>query len=241
VIRLKDVDDIVLGSGLASDHLIIKHSQNHTITLVSRSECRLAQSQDFRSGRSEVNLTVVERNEMAQIIRAARARLRDTPSAERALRPSDVPGTLLNIALLSLSSSDEILRMGAYNLINELSQFFKYDLGSRVLKVSAGLSIPTNSLAYTAALSRHLATTAPQLTLEFLKEWTIGFGKADTVQKTGCLAYVGPWLGNLAVFAKPSREDSVETMKQVGEIIRSFIAITVAERRVSPDNWSGVI
>lgn len=67
---------------------------------------------------------------MSQIIRAARAKLRDSPAAERALRPGDVPGALLNVALLNLSSEDEALRLGAYNLVNELCHCFKYDLGS---------------------------------------------------------------------------------------------------------------
>lgn len=79
---------------------------------------------------------MTERNEMAQIVRAARSRLRDGPSDDRTIRPSDVPGTLLNVALLNLSANDESLRLGAYNLINELSQFFKYDLVSGALKVS---------------------------------------------------------------------------------------------------------
>ncbi len=73
---------------------------------------------------------------MAQIIRAARSRLRDGPSEERTLRPSDVPGTLLNVALLNLSSGDEILRLGAYNLVYELSGYFKWDMALSVLKVT---------------------------------------------------------------------------------------------------------
>lgn len=70
--------------------------------------------------------------------------------------------------------------------------------------------------------------------MEVLKEWTIGFSKADTSQKIACLGYVGPWLNNLNRCAKPSLEDGVESRKQVAEIIRSFIAISISERRVSP-------
>lgn len=74
---------------------------------------------------------------MVHIIRSARSRLKeDTPLNSRILRPTDVPATLLNVALLNLTSSNETLRMGAYVLVNELSQFFKYSLASRVLKVS---------------------------------------------------------------------------------------------------------
>ncbi|KAK4687682.1 neurofibromin 1, partial [Tremellales sp. Uapishka_1] len=207
VIHLRDIDDIVAGTGLTSDHLVVKHSQTESVTFISR-----------------------RRNEMAQIIRAARARLRDTPSEERALRPSDVPATLLNVALLNLSADDELLRMGAYNLLVELSQFFRYDLSNRITKVT-GLFIPNNSLAFIFDLSKSLATSAPHLTLEFLKEWAIGFAKADTPQKTACLYYVAPWLANLEAYSRPSREDGTDSTKQVGEIVRSLISLTVSERR----------
>jgi neurofibromin 1 len=76
---------------------------------------------------------------MAQIIRAARSRLREGPSEERSLRPSDVPGTLLNVALLNLSSGDEVLRLGAYNLIYELSGYFKWGMALTALQVISQL------------------------------------------------------------------------------------------------------
>lgn len=38
IIRLKDVDDVVLGSGVSSDRLTIKHSQNQSVTFISRSK-----------------------------------------------------------------------------------------------------------------------------------------------------------------------------------------------------------
>ncbi|OXB36317.1 neurofibromin 1 [Cryptococcus neoformans] len=209
VVKLSVIDDIITGGGIPSDQLVIKHSQKETLTFLSR-----------------------KRNEMAHIIRSARSRLReDTPLNSRVLRPTDVPATLLNVALLNLTSSSETLRMGAYVLVNELSQFFKYDLASRVLKVSAGLTIPNNSLSWVQDLSRVLANSAPHLTLEFLKEWVIGFSKADTPLKTASLHYVGPWLANLDQFSRPTRDDAEESVKQVRGIVRSLVSITVAERR----------
>ena len=72
----------------------------------------------------------------------------------------------------------------------------------------------------------------PQLTLELLKEWTIGFAQADITQKTACLHYISPWLSNLEIFAKPSREDGKQSVKLVAEIMRSLLAVTIAERTV---------
>lgn len=213
-----------MGSGQNSDQLTLKYSHNKTVTFISRSTLIPP------SARSSID-SAAERNELAQIIRAAVSRFRNTPPDDRILRPADVPGTLLNVAFLNLSSSDETLRLGAYNLIHELCQFFKYDLASQVLKVSTGLTIPSNSLSFVHKLSKALATTAPNLTLEFLKEWTVGFAKADTPQKAACLHYVGPWLKNLELFAKPSRDDGIENAKQVADVVRSLIALTVAERK----------
>ena len=95
-----------------------------------------------------------------------------------------------------------------------------------------GLAIPGNSLAFNQELSRSLATAASHLTLEFLKEWTIGFSKAEITQKIASLQYVQPWLANLDTFSRPSRETGIESIKQIEEIVRSLAAITVAERRV---------
>lgn len=78
-----------------------------------------------------------------------------------------------------------------------------------------------------------LSQLRPHLTLEFLKEWVIGFSKADTPLKTASLHYVGPWLANLDQFSRPTRGDAEESVKQVRGIVRSLVSITVAERRVS--------
>ena len=94
------------------------------------------------------------------------------------------------------------------------------------------MTLPANSLAFVHNLSETLAKNAPYLTLEFLKEWTIGLGRADVAQKTACLQYVGPWISNLEAFASPSRDDAEESTKQVAEIIRSLISITGSERKV---------
>ena len=53
--------------------------------------------------------------------------MRDTPSGDRTSSPTDVPGTMLNVAMLNLSASDEDLRVAAYRLVNELSYFYKLE------------------------------------------------------------------------------------------------------------------
>jgi neurofibromin 1 len=124
VLPYSDIDDVT-GE---TDRLTVKHG-SETITFVSRP--------DPRSGSSDASRTTLRKLESD--LRSARARL--TPS-QRTLRPNDVPGTLLNIALLNLHSPDETLRCAAYGLLHEIGTFFRYDFGlikaSRKLPVKLG-------------------------------------------------------------------------------------------------------
>lgn len=52
---------------------------------------------------------------------------------ERAIRPNDVPGRLLNMALLNIGNSDPGLRLAAYNLLYSLSLSFKFNVGNQLL------------------------------------------------------------------------------------------------------------
>lgn len=52
---------------------------------------------------------------------------------ERAIRPNDVPGRLLNMALLNIGSDDPNLRLAAYNLLYALSMTFNFDVGKQLL------------------------------------------------------------------------------------------------------------
>lgn len=209
VIAFSDIDDLVPGTGADADRLEIKYNSTMSMVLIAREdslEAARAARVDFES--------------------VVRARIRETPVLlpERALRPSDIPGKLLNMALLNLVAPDEGLRLAAYRLVGEVAQFFNYDLGTRALKVETGLLLPHHSLGFAVDVSRQLAGVAPDLTLDFLKEWTIGFDKAARAMQIAALHYVGPWLANLA---------EVGNRPEVGEVVRGFISVTIAEYAVS--------
>lgn len=53
--------------------------------------------------------------------------------SERTIRPNDVPGRLLNMALLNLGSDDPNLRRSSYNLLYALSRVFNFDVGKQLL------------------------------------------------------------------------------------------------------------
>jgi neurofibromin 1 len=124
VIAFRDIDDLVPDG----DRLTIKHNSTESVTLIARPDAPYTLAEgSFEAARSA-------RLEFEAVIRS---RVRETPVvlAERALRPSDVPGTLLNMGLLNLCAPDETLRLAAYGLIGDVAEAFHYDV-AKVLKVS---------------------------------------------------------------------------------------------------------
>ena len=62
--------------------------------------------------------------------------LQDTVTVHTKIRPKDVPGTLLNVALLNLGSSDPSLRSAAYNLLCALTQTFDLKIEGQLLETT---------------------------------------------------------------------------------------------------------
>ncbi|MEQ2253298.1 Neurofibromin 1 [Ilyodon furcidens] len=107
------------------------------------------------------------------------------------IRPKDVPGTLLNIALLNLGSSDPSLRSAAYNLLCALTCTFNLKIEGQLLETS-GLCIPANNTLFIVSISKTLAANEPHLTLEFLEECISGFSKSSFSIKISNSEYEEP-------------------------------------------------
>ena len=75
--------------------------------------------------------------DVLQAIRGAKAKygkeLRTLKSFERLVRPQDVTGTLLHIALTNMASTDQVLRLASYNLLCALCRAFKFAADSKFL------------------------------------------------------------------------------------------------------------
>lgn len=84
---------------------------------------------------SIVVLSSPKRDRIMQAILEACAKLqqRKPVNEERVIRPSDVPGTLLNMALLNMGSDDSDLRLASYSLLSLLSDIFNFDIGDQLL------------------------------------------------------------------------------------------------------------
>ncbi|KAI8614426.1 hypothetical protein BC830DRAFT_1127447 [Chytriomyces sp. MP71] len=148
---------------------------------------------------------------------------------ERTLRPEDVPGTLLNMAVLNLGSRDPNLRVSSYNLLNALCANFEFHVGNLFLSAK-NLYIPSNDLQFVRNISQKLATTEKSLTLEFLIECVIGFNRSTLDQKIFCLEYMSPWLRNLSTFTKFESTNGVASIPlKLKSLIRLLIEATIKE------------
>jgi neurofibromin 1 len=52
---------------------------------------------------------------------------------DRLIRPQDIPGTLLNLALTNLAAPDPVLRLSSYNLLGALCRAFKFKAASKFM------------------------------------------------------------------------------------------------------------
>lgn len=112
IIAFNEIEDVQLPTG-KNDEIVIKYD----------------------AGRSSVTFSSPKRDTILKSIRSARSRLqKPVQDAGRVIRPSDVPGTLLNMALLNMGSEDPDLRLTSYNLLCALSIVFNLDVGNTLLQ-----------------------------------------------------------------------------------------------------------
>lgn len=159
----------------------------------------------------------------------------DSVTVHQKIRPKDVPGTLLNMALLNLGSSDPNLRTAAYNLLCALTATFDLKIEGQLLETS-GLCIPSNNTIFIKSISEKLALNEPHLTLEFLEECIQGFRASSIELKHLCLEYMTPWLPNLTRFCKHSDDMKRDDMKRqkVAMILDKLITMTIEEVEMYP-------
>ncbi|XP_074643053.1 neurofibromin-like [Tubulanus polymorphus] len=154
----------------------------------------------------------------------------DSVTVHTKIRPKDVPGTLLNIALLNLGSCDPSLRSAAYNLLCALTQTFDLRIEGQLLETN-GLCIPANNTIFIKSISEKLAEKEPHLTLEFLEECIQGFRNSNIEMKHLCLEYMTPWLPNLTRFCRQTDE---QRKQKVSLILDKLITMTIEEVEMYP-------
>ncbi|KAH7320318.1 hypothetical protein B0I35DRAFT_451128 [Stachybotrys elegans] len=177
-------------------------------------------------GKVVMYFTSPRRSDVLQTIRGAKAKQgkdgRPLKPVERLVRPQDVPGTLLNLALVNLSSPDHILRLSSYNLLGALCKAFKFASAERLI-CSKDLSVPLGSSRFVVSISTQLATAETQLTLDFLTEFF----------KPLSLAYMAPWLPGLRTYVLTSELDGEKAREKVALTFRKLLDIAIRDQSLA--------
>ncbi|KAI0020415.1 GTPase [Xylariomycetidae sp. FL0641] len=177
-----------------------------------------------------------KKTDVLQAIRSARAKYgkdgRVLKSFERLIRPQDVPGTLLNLALTNLSAPDSVLRISSYNLLGALCRAFNFKAASKFMCIK-DVSIPLDPTQFIVNMSKTLAQEEPQLTADFLNEFFVGWESFSDDQKPLSLAYMAPWLPGLRTSLLGEEADGDKGKEKIASIFRKLIDVTVTDPSLS--------
>lgn len=184
------------------------------------------------NGKIVMYFTSPKKADVLQAIRAAKAKYgKDTramKSFERLIRPQDVPGTLLNLALTNLASSDPVLRLSSYNLLGALCKAFKFSAASRLMSAK-DISVPLDPSSFIINISKKLAQAEPQLTSDFLNEFFVGWDSFSDEQKPLSLAYMAPWIPGLRTSLLASESESDKGREKIAALFRKLIDVTLSD------------
>ncbi|KAJ3719315.1 hypothetical protein C8R42DRAFT_777357 [Lentinula raphanica] len=189
IVLLVDVSDVYnVQTGLETNEFIIRRS---------------------RQG-DTIYFTSPHRESIIRTIRSVKSGLKDQqmPLAERFMRFSNVPATLLHIGMLSVDAYDDELRAAAYDLLGAVCTYLNYDKSTLIAPKSGFVPGPLNG--FVIDLSSRLARFAPQLTLDFISEVVASMTVSErdktmqVLQRINCLRYMSPWIKNLELFANPT-------------------------------------
>ncbi|KAI0006414.1 GTPase [Xylariaceae sp. FL0662B] len=170
--------------------------------------------------------------DVLQAIRGAKAKYgkdtRTMKSFERLIRPQDVPGTLLNLALTNLAAQDATLRVSSYNLLGALCRAFNFKAASKFMCIK-DVSVPMDPTQFIVNISKTLAQEEPHLTADFLNEFFVGWESFSDEQKPLSLAYMAPWIPGLRTSLLGDESDSEKAKEKVASIFRRLIDVTVMD------------
>lgn len=150
---------------------------------------------------------------------------------ERFIKPQDVPGTLLNLALTNLGSPYPMLRLASYNLLGALCKSFKFKAASRLISTK-DIAVPSEPSQFIVQISQRLAETEPQLTADFLNEFFASWPTFSNEQKPLCLAYMAPWIPGLRQSLLANELDGEKGLEKVAGLLRKLIDIALSDPAV---------
>ncbi|KAJ2606891.1 Ras GTPase activating protein ira2 [Coemansia sp. RSA 1722] len=185
----------------------------------------------FEGGNAPLIFSSPKAELMFKAVRSARARFANHNNAptvqERAIRPADVPGTLLNVALLNCGSENSALRISAYRMLISVVATFNMDVGHE-LAFASDLCLPPNPLQFVFRICTRLSISAPDMTLELLSEALLAFTKCAQNMKPWILHYIQPWLLCLGQFTHDTTSHP-DALSRTQDIVRSLVRLHLKE------------
>jgi neurofibromin 1 len=189
-----------------------------------------------QNGKIVMYFTSSRKGDVLQAIRAAKIKhgkdLKTPKSFERHVKPQDVPGTLLNIAFTNMASSNSNLRLSAYELLCALCRAFKFADDTQFMSTKE-LSIPQHPARFITDVSAQLAKSEPQLTVDFLNEFFVGWDSFPWQQRPLSLAYMAPWLPCLRSHVLATETDSEKAREKISTIFRKLIDVALSDLSLS--------
>ncbi|KAH0600615.1 hypothetical protein MHUMG1_01613 [Metarhizium humberi] len=187
-------------------------------------------------GKIVMFFTSSKRADILQTIRGAKTihgkDSRMVKPVERLVRPQDVPGTMLNLALTNLSSPYHVLRLASYNLLGALCRSFDFGVSGRLV-CNRDLAVPLEPTRFIVDISRELAQAEPQLTSDFLTEFFVSWDSIPDEQKPLSLEYVAPWLPGLRTAVLVVEVDGDKGRDKVASLLRKLIDISVLDQNLT--------
>ncbi|GAN04298.1 conserved hypothetical protein [Mucor ambiguus] len=183
------------------------------------------------AGKSTMVLVVPNREEVYKYLVDRKKNFESNlTEVHHGIRPTDVPGRILNMALLNIGSDDPSLRSAAYSLLCSLCISFRFGIDHKLMN-ARDLCIPANSIDFIVSMSENLANSETHLTLEFLNECILGFNRSsrEPTRQLATLDYMVPWLKNLVLFTLVPHGKEPSKVK---DVIRSLIMITAEKSEV---------
>ena len=215
IFRLSDIDEAVTSIQTEDDSAFGLRADNEKIVMY---------------------FTSPKKADILQSIRSAKAKhskdSRTHKPLERLIRPQDVPGTLLNLALTNLSSSDPVLRLSSYNLLGALCKAFKFNSASKLV-CTKDLSVPQDATQFIVRISKELARTEPQLTSDFLTEFFVSWESIPEDQRPQSIAYMAPWLAGLRTSVLVGEGDSEKGRERVAVLLRKLIDVAIVDHSLA--------
>lgn len=154
------------------------------------------------NGKIVMYFTSPRKPDVLQAIRGAKAKygkeLRTLKSFERLVRPQDVPGTLLNIALTNMASADQVLRLASYNLLCALCRAFRFAADSKFMSAKGCNHLLFLDFSHTD----RYRTLCPPKSLAFHCRYQSATGSLGASAYCRLLERIFCRMGKLPVFAK---------------------------------------